>query len=126
MRKSQGRPILMCLAALAAVPLLTGCAGVLYRAPVVPPQGVLFTQAVYERAFPRIYRPAGLQRLFDAARKLGGLDEDAIADAMVELLEDEELRGSLRLRGLERASHFSWDRTARETLAVYREACGEA
>ena len=43
MRKAPRRPVLMCLAALAAAPLLTGCASN-YRAAVKPTAGALFTQ----------------------------------------------------------------------------------
>jgi alpha-1,3-rhamnosyl/mannosyltransferase len=38
------------------------------------------------------------------------------------VFEDAGWRGELRERGLARAAEFSWERTARETLAVYREA----
>jgi len=34
-------------------------------------------------------------------------------------LSDDELRASLREKGLKRAAFFSWDKAARETLAVY-------
>ena len=43
---------------------------------------------------------------------------DEIAAAMQRLLADEALRAELSRRGLERAGLFSWDRCARETLAV--------
>lgn len=49
-------------------------------------------------------------------------DPAALASAIDEVLADEALRKDLRARGLERAKLFSWDRTARETLQVYREA----
>ncbi|MCH7579534.1 MAG: glycosyltransferase family 4 protein [Chloroflexi bacterium] len=55
----------------------------------------------------------------DAAVLVDPYDVDAIADAIARLLDEEELRVRLRTLGLERASQFSWDRTARETLAVY-------
>lgn len=42
--------------------------------------------------------------------------------AMTRVIEDAALRQSLKVQGLQRASEFSWRRTARETLAVYREA----
>jgi len=35
------------------------------------------------------------------------------------------LAAELRQRGLARARHFSWERTARETLAIYHEAAAE-
>ena len=42
------------------------------------------------------------------------------ANAIVKVANDEHLRGQLRTRGLTRASTFTWERTARATLAVYR------
>jgi hypothetical protein len=36
--------------------------------------------------------------------------------------ESEALRHDLRRRGRERAAGFTWERTARETLAVFAEA----
>ena len=35
---------------------------------------------------------------------------------------DTELRGRLRAAGIERASGYAWDETARRTAAVLREA----
>jgi glycosyltransferase involved in cell wall biosynthesis len=45
-----------------------------------------------------------------------------LAEALERLLADPGLRERLRLAGLARAAQFSWERTARETLAVYRAA----
>jgi len=53
-------------------------------------------------------------------------DEEALSDAMCSLVEDEALRARLSKRGLEQAARFSWERTARETVAVYREALASA
>lgn len=44
--------------------------------------------------------------------------------ALWRMLGDERLCGELARRGLERATQFSDERTARETLAVYRQAAG--
>ncbi len=44
----------------------------------------------------------------------------ALADGLGRVLSDEALRERLRAAGLARAAEFSWERTARETLAVYR------
>jgi len=44
-----------------------------------------------------------------------------IARGMKEILLDAELRARLIQRGKERIHHFSWDQTAREVLATYRE-----
>lgn len=43
-------------------------------------------------------------------------------DVLTRLLEQPRWRAELRSAGLARAAEFSWDRTARETLAVYRQA----
>lgn len=60
----------------------------------------------------------------DAAVTVDPYDVDALAEAMHRVLADRELREDLRARGLARARQFTWERTARETLAVYREVCG--
>jgi glycosyltransferase involved in cell wall biosynthesis len=46
-------------------------------------------------------------------------DVGALAEAMQAVLSGEELRKSLRARGLAQAARFSWRRTADETVAVY-------
>jgi glycosyltransferase involved in cell wall biosynthesis len=61
----------------------------------------------------------------DAALLIDPRDADAIAEAMSRLLADEVLLGQLRARGLERASRFSWERTARDTLSVYEVVAAE-
>jgi glycosyltransferase involved in cell wall biosynthesis len=48
-------------------------------------------------------------------------DAGGIADAIARLLDDDALRTRLRERGLAQAATFTWERTARATLAVYRE-----
>ena len=58
----------------------------------------------------------------DAGVLVDPLDTEAIADALVGLLTDEERRTDLAARARDRARRFSWERTARETLAVYEEA----
>ncbi|MEL6496036.1 MAG: glycosyltransferase family 1 protein, partial [Cyanobacteria bacterium J06623_7] len=45
-------------------------------------------------------------------------DVDSIAQAMSQILNDEELRANLIQSGLARVELFSWDRTARELLEV--------
>ena len=49
-------------------------------------------------------------------------DEEQIAQALRRLLADGELRERLRALGLARARQFTWQRTARLTLASYRRA----
>ncbi|MBI3921262.1 MAG: glycosyltransferase family 4 protein [Armatimonadetes bacterium] len=58
----------------------------------------------------------------EAAVLVDPLSEDSIAGGIARGLEDERLRNSLVLRGLARASQFSWERTARATIEVYRKA----
>jgi glycosyltransferase involved in cell wall biosynthesis len=54
----------------------------------------------------------------DGARLFDPYDAAAIADGVRAVLDEPE---PWRARGLERAAQFSWDATARETEAVYRE-----
>jgi glycosyltransferase involved in cell wall biosynthesis len=49
-------------------------------------------------------------------------DVEAIAVSVRRILEDDELAERLRAAGLKRAQRFSWDRSARLTLASYRKA----
>ncbi len=60
----------------------------------------------------------------DAALRIDPRDEAALADALTRVLTDAALRASLRARGPARAQHFTWERCARATLAVYEEALG--
>jgi glycosyltransferase involved in cell wall biosynthesis len=61
----------------------------------------------------------------DAALLVPPLSEEKLAEAMTALAADEGLRADLRRRGFERAARFSWERTARETIEVYREVAQE-
>lgn len=60
---------------------------------------------------------------------VGGLadpmDPEAIAEAMIEMLSNEERRLDLAEKSRERAAQFTWENTARRTLEVYREAMGD-
>ena len=66
----------------------------------------------------------------DALVEIGGhavivadpLDTNALSDAMVRLGGSPDLRREMSALGIARAREFSWDRAARETLAVYRAA----
>lgn len=60
----------------------------------------------------------------DAAILIDPTDVDAMADALVRLLNDADLRGQLSAAGVRQAAKFSWRRCAEETVAVYREALG--
>ena len=54
----------------------------------------------------------------DAALLVDPLDVKSMAEAMNRLLQDEGLRSQLVERGYRRVRQFSWERCARETLAV--------
>jgi len=103
---------------------------------------VLYQQAL-ALVFPSLYEGFGLPPLeamaagtsviampFTSIDEVGGddvfysegLSADALALAMQRLASDPHLRESLRGRGLTRVERFSWERTARETLEVYRSA----
>jgi glycosyltransferase involved in cell wall biosynthesis len=56
----------------------------------------------------------------DAGLLVPSGDEGALGAALGRFLDDETLRAGLRSRARSRASGFSWDRAADETLAVYR------
>lgn len=61
----------------------------------------------------------------DAALLVDPGDEDALVTAMCNAMEDRALAAALRAAGLARAAQFTWERTGRETLAVYREVIGQ-
>jgi glycosyltransferase involved in cell wall biosynthesis len=60
----------------------------------------------------------------DAGLLVRSGDEDGLGEALRRYLTDAALRASLRGRTRARASAFSWDRAADETLAVYRRVAG--
>jgi glycosyltransferase involved in cell wall biosynthesis len=62
----------------------------------------------------------------DAALLFDPHDEAAIAAALRRLLAEPALAADLRARGLRRVEQFSWQRTARLTLASYARALGRA
>jgi glycosyltransferase involved in cell wall biosynthesis len=57
----------------------------------------------------------------DAALLVDPADVDGLAKAMQRVLSDQDLSRDLRARGPARAEQFSWDRTAREMVAVYKK-----
>ena len=61
----------------------------------------------------------------DAAAYFDPLDVESMADALARVLTDETLRAELTLAGRSRASRFTWQAAAKETLAVYKEAMGQ-
>jgi hypothetical protein len=66
---------------------------------------------------PEVAEGAGL--LFDPRNPA------SIARAIADILLDTELRERLESRGLQRAAHFSWRKSARATLDVYREVVAD-
>ncbi|MFH1800897.1 MAG: glycosyltransferase family 1 protein [Candidatus Omnitrophota bacterium] len=58
----------------------------------------------------------------DAALRVNAMDEIAMGNALIRLDQDVPLRGSLRLKGLERVKLFNWKETARRTAEVYEKA----
>ena len=56
----------------------------------------------------------------DAALLVDPRDTSAIEHAIDQLISNRWLRSDLRSRGFERAKKFTWERAARDTLAVYQ------
>ncbi|CAG0936783.1 mannosyl-N-acetyl-alpha-D-glucosaminyl-diphospho-ditrans,octacis-undecaprenol 3-alpha-mannosyltransferase / alpha-1,3-rhamnosyltransferase [Thermoflexales bacterium] len=59
----------------------------------------------------------------DAALLCNPQNSEALTDAIERALIDRDLRATLQQRGLARAAQFSWEQTARQTLAIYKQ-CG--
>jgi glycosyltransferase involved in cell wall biosynthesis len=74
--------------------------------------------ASHEASIPEVLGGAGML--------LDPYDSAAWRDAIIRVVNDEPLRDDLRARGLARAATFTWQRTARLTLDVYREAARAA
>ena len=60
----------------------------------------------------------------DVPRYFTPHDVDHMTDVIGAVLADESLRAQMAAAGPERAAQFSWQRAARETLAVYRRVLG--
>jgi glycosyltransferase involved in cell wall biosynthesis len=67
-------------------------------------------------SLPEVVHDAGL--LFDP------FDKEALKGALARMIDDANLRARLRVKGRERASHFSWRETARLTLQAYNRVAG--
>lgn len=61
----------------------------------------------------------------DAGLVVDPMNPDALANAMLRVLRDDELRRDVAARGIERARQFRWDTAARETARTYRRALGQ-
>ena len=57
----------------------------------------------------------------DAAILVDPTNVEEIADGIQRVLLDQALMSSLTNKGFQQASHFSWERAARETLRVFEE-----
>ena len=67
------------------------------------------------------FRAGAVEEVVGDAGVLTDPDRDgALGDALLGYLDDAALRERLRARATARAALFSWDRAARDTLAVYR------
>jgi glycosyltransferase involved in cell wall biosynthesis len=60
-----------------------------------------------------------------AALEIDPDDPVELAETIERLVHDSALQHELRRRGLDRVKEFSWERCARETLAVYERVLGE-
>ncbi|MFZ2226687.1 MAG: glycosyltransferase family 1 protein [Candidatus Moraniibacteriota bacterium] len=56
----------------------------------------------------------------DAAKLVNPLDTKEIADAMFDFSQDENLKNSYREKGRVQVEKFNWEKTARETLELYK------
>jgi phosphatidylinositol alpha-mannosyltransferase len=52
-------------------------------------------------------------------------DSDALAEALIELVDDADRRNAMSERGRERAQHFSWDRVSQRVLSYYERLAYE-
>jgi glycosyltransferase involved in cell wall biosynthesis len=60
----------------------------------------------------------------DAAVLVDPYDTEALRASLSQVLQSSSLQETMRIEGLAQAARFSWDRTARETLSVYRKTGG--
>ncbi|MGE5141576.1 MAG: glycosyltransferase family 4 protein, partial [Rudaea sp.] len=61
----------------------------------------------------------------DAGQMVDPNDVEAWSVSLSRVLTDKDLRNEMCEKGLRRTASFSWERTAREHLAVYRQAAGK-
>jgi glycosyltransferase involved in cell wall biosynthesis len=57
----------------------------------------------------------------DAGGYFDPMDPENLTEVLTAVVEDKQLRSRLVERGYDRYSQFSWERTARETLKIYRQ-----
>jgi glycosyltransferase involved in cell wall biosynthesis len=58
----------------------------------------------------------------DAGIMIDPKDEDALCQAMIDIVKNNKLRNTLSIKGIERAKLFSWGKCADETVKAYRFA----
>jgi glycosyltransferase involved in cell wall biosynthesis len=61
----------------------------------------------------------------DAALYFDARDEASMTAVLMDIISDPELRTQHAVKGRANAAQFTWDRTARETLLVFRSAVGQ-
>ena len=64
--------------------------------------------------------------LGDAALLPAPDDQDALAEALARVLDDDDERARLSARGVERAARYSWDRAVTGFVAAYRRLADDA
>lgn len=62
----------------------------------------------------------------DAALLVNPLNIDELSSALRVVLEDEEFRSKYQALGVKRASYFSWEKCASQTIDVYKKIIGNA
>jgi glycosyltransferase involved in cell wall biosynthesis len=60
----------------------------------------------------------------DAAILIDPLNIDEMAEAMIQVLMNQQMRQEMIAKGINQAQKFSWEQVAKETLAVYQEVLG--
>ena len=66
--------------------------------------------------------PVMIETVGTSARLIEPTEVSQLTAALVELLTDENARQHFAASGFQRAAEFTWEKTARKTLEVYREA----
>ena len=67
-----------------------------------------------------------METVAGAARLVEPTSLSQLAQALVEMLSNGAVRDHYSSVGRERAAEFTWERTARQTMDVYRHVCSEA
>jgi len=62
----------------------------------------------------------------EAALLFDPFDVNSLVEALTRVVNDSEYRATLSVKGLQRANEFSWQTTARLTLAVYEKTVGQS